>query len=141
MINLNSISIDGGLKPSGKFIPQADETLHKDDLVMILSDVGHGDLLGRVAKIPQDDRYVLNQRVALIRPKNPTQSQYLFVHINKHQGYFKAQGAGMSQLNISKSSVENFVSLYPDSLEMTKIGSFFDALDNLIAANQQELIT
>ncbi|WKD56574.1 hypothetical protein [Lactococcus cremoris] len=45
LINLNSISISGGLKHSGKFIDEADDTLQKDDLVMILSDVGHGDLL------------------------------------------------------------------------------------------------
>ncbi|MCA6032400.1 restriction endonuclease subunit S [Bacteroides thetaiotaomicron] len=49
LINLNSISIDGGLKPSGKFINEASDTLLKNDLVMVLSDVGHGDLLGRVA--------------------------------------------------------------------------------------------
>lgn len=63
MINLNSISIDGGLKSSGKFINYAKETLCKDDIVMILSDVGHGDLLGRVAIIPENNKYVLNQRV------------------------------------------------------------------------------
>ena len=49
LINLNSVSIDGGLKPSGKFIDESNDTLCVDDLVMVLSDVGHGDLLGRVA--------------------------------------------------------------------------------------------
>lgn len=107
LINLNSISISGGLKHSGKFIDEADDTLQKDDLVMILSDVGHGDLLGRVALIPEDDRFVLNQRVALLRPNATADPQFLFSYINAHQYYFKAQGAGMSQLNISKGSVEN----------------------------------
>ncbi|WP_332400904.1 restriction endonuclease subunit S, partial [Pseudolactococcus laudensis] len=107
LINLNSISISGGLKHSGKFIDEADDTLQKDDLVMILSDVGHGDLLGRVALIPEDDRFVLNQRVALLRPNTTADPQFLFSYINAHQYYFKAQGAGMSQLNISKGSVEN----------------------------------
>ena len=46
LVNLNSISIDGGLKPSGRFVDEAQDTLLKDDLVMVLSDVGHGDLLG-----------------------------------------------------------------------------------------------
>ncbi|EQC86672.1 hypothetical protein LLT1_00900 [Lactococcus cremoris subsp. cremoris TIFN1] len=76
LINLNSISISGGLKHSGKFIDEADDTLQKDDLVMILSDVGHGDLLGRVALIPEDDRFVLNQRVAVVMPNLLYEERY-----------------------------------------------------------------
>ncbi len=79
MINLNSISIDGGLKPSGKFIDEETETLLKDDLVMVLSDVGHGDLLGRVAIIPENNRFVLNQRVALLRNNSSVISNIYFL--------------------------------------------------------------
>lgn len=139
LINLNSISISGGLKHSGKFIDEADDTLQKDDLVMILSDVGHGDLLGRVALIPEDDRFVLNQRVALLRPNTTADPQFLFSYINAHQYYFKAQGAGMSQLNISKGSVENFISFVPIIEEQNKIGAFFKQLDDTITLHQRKL--
>ena len=139
LINLNSISISGGLKHSGKFIDEADDTLQKDDLVMILSDVGHGDLLGRVALIPKDDRFVLNQRVALLRPNTTADPQFLFSYINAHQYYFKAQGAGMSQLNISKGSVENFISFVPIIEEQKKIGAFFKQIDDTIALHQRKL--
>ena len=139
LINLNSISISGGLKHSGKFIDEADDTLQKDDLVMILSDVGHGDLLGRVALIPEDDRFVLNQRVALLRPNTTADPQFLFSYINAHQYYFKAQGAGMSQLNISKGSVENFISFVPIIEEQKKIGAFFKQIDDTIALHQCKL--
>lgn len=139
LINLNSISISGGLKHSGKFIDEADDTLQKDDLVMILSDVGHGDLLGRVALIPKDDRFVLNQRVALLRPNTTADPQFLFSYINAHQYYFKAQGAGMSQLNISKGSVENFISFVPIIEEQKKIGAFFKQIDDTIDLHQRKL--
>ena len=139
LINLNSISISGGLKHSGKFIDEANDTLQKDDLVMILSDVGHGDLLGRVALIPEDNRFVLNQRVALLRPNATADPQFLFSYINAHQYYFKAQGAGMSQLNISKGSVENFISFVPQLSEQKKIGAFFKRLDDTIALHQRKL--
>ena len=89
LINLNSISIDGGLKPSGKFIDEETETLLKDDLVMVLSDVGHGDLLGRVAIIPENNRFVLNQRVALLRNNSSVDIKYLFSYINAHQNIFQ----------------------------------------------------
>lgn len=139
LINLNSISIDGGLKPSGKFIDEETETLLKDDLVMVLSDVGHGDLLGRVALIPENNRFVLNQRVALLRNNGSVDIQYLFSYINAHQIYFKKQGAGSSQLNISRGSVENFDVLLPHKDEQKKIGEYFSNLDNLIAFHQREL--
>ncbi len=140
LINLNSISIDGGLKHSGKFIDETNATLQKNDLVMVLSDVGHGDLLGRVALIPENNRFVLNQRVALLRPNQSVDAIFLYYNINAHQFYFKAQGAGMSQLNISRSSVENFISYIPAlPQEQQKIGSYFQNLDKLIYLHQKEL--
>ena len=138
LINLNSISIDGGLKHSGKYIDDANETLKKYDLVMVLSDIGHGDLLGRVALIPEDNRFVLNQRVALLRPKSLFNPLFLFSYINQHQKYFKNQGAGMSQLNISRGSVESFSSYVPSAEEQTKIGTFFKQLDDTIALHQRK---
>jgi type I restriction enzyme S subunit len=133
LISLNSISIDGGLKPSGKFISHADTTLKENDLVMILSDVGHGDLLGRVALIPADDKYVLNQRVALLRPNKDISPYFLYYNINANQLYFKTQGAGMSQLNLSKKSVEDFTSLIPKEIdEQIEIADYFINIDHLI---------
>ena len=138
LVNLNSISIDGGLKPSGKFIDEADITLDKDDLVMVLSDVAHGNLLGRVAIIPKNNFYVLNQRVALLRPNDDIFSLFMLYNINAHQFYFKSQGAGMSQLNISKRSVENFSTFIPQKAEQTAIGNYFQQLDSLIAQHQHK---
>lgn len=139
LINLNSISINGGLKHSGKFVDEADETLLENDLVMVLSDVGHGDLLGRVAVITENDKFVLNQRVALLRVRESAFPLFLFSYINHHQKYFKTQGAGMSQLNISKSSVEDFTEVVPKIKEQQKIGIFFKKIDDAIAFHQQEL--
>ena len=139
LINLNSISIDGGLKPSGKFIDEETETLLKDDLVMVLSDVGHGDLLGRVAIIPENNRFVLNQRVALLRNNSSVDIKYLFSYINAHQIYFKKQGAGSSQLNISRGSVENFEVLLPHKDEQKKIGKYLSSIDNLITLHQRKV--
>ena len=139
LINLNSISIDGGLKTSGKFIEDGTDTLLENDLVMVLSDVGHGDLLGRVAIIPENNRYVLNQRVALLRIMDNTNPYFLFSIINGNQVYFKKEGAGSSQLNISKYSVENFVVDYPQIVEQRKIANYLSNLDNLITLHQRKL--
>ena len=139
LVNLNSISIEGGLKQSGRHINNAKETLEINDLVMVLSDVGHGDLLGRVAIIPENNRFVLNQRVALLKIKDNTNPYYLFSYINANQSYFKMQGAGSSQLNISKQNVENFGVLSPSRDEQNKIADYFQNLDNLITLHQRKL--
>jgi type I restriction enzyme S subunit len=106
---------------------------------MVLSDIGHGDLLGRVALIPENDKFVLNQRIALLRPYDTVSPLFLFSYINQHQKYFKSKGAGMSQLNISRGSVENFESLVPSLDEQVKIGVLFQQLDDTIALHQREL--
>ena len=139
LVNLNSISIDGGLKPSGRFIEEASETLMKNDLVMVLSDVAHGDLLGRVAVIPENDKFVLNQRVALLRHNGIVDIKYLFSFINAHQKYFKLQGAGSSQLNLSRDSVENFKVALPSVEEQKTIGNFLEKLDKSISLQQEKL--
>ncbi|MEW4665258.1 restriction endonuclease subunit S [Lactiplantibacillus plantarum] len=106
---------------------------------MIFSDVGHGDLLGRVALILEENRFVTNQHVALLRPNGTADSHFLFSYINAHQYYFKAQGTGMPQLNISKDSVENFISNVPIIEEQIKISSLFKQLDNTITLHQRKL--
>ena len=138
LINLNSIDIEGGLKSSNKFIDYASETLQKNDIVMVLSDVAHGYLLGRVALIPEDNRYVLNQRVALLRINIEANPSYIARNINANQLYFKNLGAGSSQLNISKSTVENYMVGFPTIVEQVKIASLFDSLDNLITLHQRK---
>ena len=138
LINLNSVSIDGGLKSSGKFIDDSNETLKKNDLVMVLSDVGHGDLLGRVALIPTNNKFVLNQRVALLRPNGTINPRFLFTCINAGQNYFKMNGAGSSQLNISREVVEKFEPFVPKKEEQQKISTIFESLDNLITLHQRK---
>ena len=108
---------------------------------MVLSDVGHGDLLGRVAIIPESNRFVLNQRVALLRINDDTNPYFLFSIINSHQDYFKKMGAGSSQLNISRGAVEDFVIDSPWLEEQQRIGQFFKSLDTLITLHQRKFET
>ena len=82
---------------------------------------------------------VLNQRVALLRNNSSVDIKYLFSYINAHQIYFKKQGAGSSQLNISRGSVENFEVLLPHKDEQKKIGKYLSSIDNLITLHQRKV--
>ncbi|PCF83858.1 restriction endonuclease subunit S [Staphylococcus delphini] len=141
IINLNSISTKGRLKDSGKYSNFKDTTLNKNDLVMILSDVAKGNLIGKTAIIDQSDKYLLNQRVASLRVREVSITNIVFVYyyINYFRWYFINMSTGMSQLNISKRTVEEFLIHLPHIEEQQKIGDFFSKLDQQIELQGQKI--
>ncbi len=134
LISLNSIDIDGNLKNTMKRVNFYDNSLKQDDIVMVLSDVAHGDFLGLCAVIPSND-YVLNQRMGRLRIRNDCINiLFLRLYINANQKYFKMQGQGSSQLNLSKKAIEDFEILLPPLNEQIAIANILSALDNEIVS-------
>ncbi|WQT17554.1 restriction endonuclease subunit S [Helicobacter pylori] len=132
LISLNSIDIDGNLKNTMKRVNFYDNSLKQDDIVMVLSDVAHGDFLGLCAVIPSND-YVLNQRMGRLRKKNDCINiLFLRLYINANQKYFKMQGQGSSQLNLSKKAIEDFEIPLPPLNEQIAIANILSALDSEI---------
>ncbi len=132
LISLNSIDIDGNLKNTMKRVNFYDNSLKQDDIVMVLSDVAHGDFLGLCAVIPSND-YVLNQRMGRLRIRNDCINiLFLRLYINANQKYFKMQGQGSSQLNLSKKAIEYFEIPLPPLNEQIAIANILSALDSEI---------
>ena len=139
LITLNSIDITGKLKTNHLKVMTSDGSLMKDDLVMVLSDVAHGDFLGLVDIIP-DDSYVLNQRMGCLRIKNTDLVPVFFkTYINCNQKYFKLHGQGSSQKNLSKGAVLNFPISVPHTDEQRKIADCLTSLDEVITAQTAKL--
>ncbi|QTO99808.1 restriction endonuclease subunit S [Helicobacter pylori] len=134
LISLNSIDIDGNLKNTMKRVNFYDNSLKQDDIVMVLSDVAHGDFLGLCAVIPNND-YVLNQRMGRLRKKNDCINiLFLRLYINANQKYFKMQGQGSSQLNLSKKAIEDFEILLPPLNEQIAIANILSDVDRYLYA-------
>lgn len=131
LITLKSIDMSGNLVNSKRYIDGEVTTLTKGTLVMILSEQSPG-LLGMTAIIPIDNKFVLNQRVAEIRPNQKVESYFLSMLINKNQRYFSKHGAGTKVQNISKPNVEKFEFLLPSLNEQQKIASFLISVDHKI---------
>ncbi|WRG68876.1 restriction endonuclease subunit S [Helicobacter pylori] len=132
LISLNSIDIDGNLKNTMKRVNFYDNSLKQDDIVMVLSDVAHGDFLGLCAVIPSND-YVLNQRMGRLRKRNDCINiLFLRLYINANQKYFKMQGQGSSQLNLSKKAIEDFEIPLPPLNEQIAIANILSDLDSEI---------
>jgi type I restriction enzyme S subunit len=140
LITLKSINTNGKLVNSKRYVEIEVPTLTKGTLVMILSEQAPG-LLGMTAIIPTDDKYVLNQRVAEIRPNQKVESYFLSMAINRNQNYFSKHGAGTKVQNISKPNVENYEFLLPEILEQQKIASCLSSLDEQIETQSQKIET
>ncbi|TDT46941.1 type I restriction enzyme S subunit [Maribacter spongiicola] len=138
LITLKSVDVNGNLVSSQKFIDIDAPTLPKDTLVMILSEQSPG-LLGVTAQIPAPNKYVLNQRVAEIRPNAGINSSFLSMVINRNQQYFGKRGAGTKVQNISKPNVENYTFYAPEINEQNKISSLISNLDSSIKNHQTQL--
>ena len=140
LITLNSIDIKGDIKNGHKKVNEADWFLKKDDLIMVLSDVAHGNFLGLVDIIPQNNKYVLNQRMGLLRKiDNNVNLVFLRKFINHNQRYFKRHGQGSSQQNLSKDDILKFKIKLPVIKEQQKIAEFLTSIDNLINSKQQQI--
>ncbi|GAA7357939.1 restriction endonuclease subunit S [Helicobacter pylori] len=132
LISLNSVDIDGNLKNTMKRVNFYDNSLKQGDIVMVLSDVAHGDFLGLCAVIPSND-YVLNQRMGRLRIRNDCINiLFLRLYINANQKYFKMQGQGSSQLNLSKKAIEDFEIPLPPLNEQSAIADILSTLDKEI---------
>ena len=138
LITLNSIDIKANLKKVHKTISNSDNSLIKNDLIMILSDVAHGNFLGLTAIIP-DNSYVLNQRVGLLRSRSEINIVFIRFYINFNQIYFKLNGQGSSKLNLSKADILNFPVSLPCIEEQTKIANFLSAIDQKIEVVAQQI--
>jgi type I restriction enzyme S subunit len=134
LITLDSIDIEGKLKSEHERVNFHDGSLAKDDLVMVLSDVAHGDFLGLTDVIPESGQYVLNQRIGALRASKDVLPTFLSNFINSNQKYFKTVGQGSSQQNLSKSDVLSLDVLVPPLPEQRAIAEALSNVDALIAA-------
>ncbi len=139
LITLNSLDIEGNLKQEHKKINNPEWILNKDDLVMVLSDVAHGNFLGLTDIIPENRKYVLNQRMALLRIEKTYNIKFVRYYINQNQQYFKSVGQGSSQKNLAKDAILNFDILNPSKKEQDKIAECISSIDELISAQAEKI--
>jgi type I restriction enzyme S subunit len=140
LITLNSITLEGKLSQEHKKINVTDNFLQKNDLVIIMSDVAKGDFLGKVSIIPENNKYILNQRVGGIRINKDYHYLFIAYYINNNQKYFKKIGQGSSQKNISTNDIKNFIIHIPPTIEeQQKIAEFLSLIDKKIELNEQKL--
>lgn len=133
LITLNSIDIEGKLKKDHLRVKEYDNSLKQGDLIMVLSDVAHGNFLGLTDVIPSN-KYVLNQRMGALYNLQGVIPKFLSFYINYYQPYFKLSGKGSSQQNLGKDDILNFNIFLPQIAEQTAIAKTLSDMDEEIEA-------
>jgi type I restriction enzyme, S subunit len=141
VITLDSIDINGKLKTEHRRTNLYDGSLKKNDIVIVLSDIAHARLLGLCDLIPEDNEYVLNQRMGRIRPINNDEPKYLRLQINSHQDHFRMRGQGTSQRHIYKRDIDELViPMPPERSEQSAIANILSDMDSEIDYLEKELV-
>lgn len=139
LITLDSISIEGKLKSYHKKVDINDNSLSKNDMVTVLSDIAHARLLGLTDLIPKDNCYVLNQRMGRLRFSENINPRFASMFINYNQEYFRNRGQGSSQRHIYKKDFDEFNFSYPTRYEQNNIALILYDIDKEIELLKQKL--
>ncbi|EKE24929.1 MAG: hypothetical protein ACD_5C00354G0006 [uncultured bacterium] len=139
----NNIIVDmGGISSEGKLIANkytdyADDFLTTNDLVMPKDDIGGGMIIGKVARIPENNKFICGDHIFKLTIKKGS-VVFLFYAINsfKISRSFRKKANGTAQLGLSKGSVENQKIPFPSILEQQEIAEFLTLIDNLIELKQ-----
>ncbi|EAE7320358.1 restriction endonuclease subunit S [Listeria monocytogenes] len=137
IINSKFISTNGKVQ---RYTNEQVEPIFDGEIAMVLSDLPNGKALAKLFLVKEDGKYTLNQRIAGITPNENIDPIFLNFRMNRNN-YFLKFDSGVTQTNLSKSQVENFIALYPTFDEQYKIGLFFTQLDDTIALHQRKLDT
>ncbi|MBC1351947.1 restriction endonuclease subunit S [Listeria innocua] len=135
IINSKFISTNGKVQ---RYTNEQVEPIFDGEITMVLSDLPNGKALAKLFLVKEDGKYTLNQRIAGITPNENIDPIFLNFRMNRNN-YFLKFDSGVTQTNLSKSQVENFIALYPTFDEQYKIGLFFTQLDDTIALHQRKL--
>lgn len=111
--------------------------LHKNDIVMVMSDVPNGKALAKCQLIEKDDKYTLNQRICSFDnyEYNPVFLLYL---LNRHP-YFLSFNDGNGQTNLRKNDILNCELIVPPVELQVRFADFVAQIDKSKVAVQKAL--
>ena len=136
LITLDSIGADGQLKAEHKRLDHYDGSLRRDDMVTVLSTVvsnlEQGNILGLCDLIPEDNRYVLNQRMGRLRIRGDGVPQFVRLQMNRRRDHFQSRGQGTSQKHIYRRDIYSLAIPFPSTIEQRAIAAALSDADALL---------
>lgn len=143
VLKMGHIERGGGLRKSPRrdFIPKQDKlknfVLDKNDIVMAMTDMKDNVvILGVPAIIDKSEHYVLNQRVARLKLRDPRIANIFFIYnyLKWDEFLLELQSKANSgvQVNLSTSTIKESILFLPSKDEQDKIANLLNAVDSKI---------
>jgi type I restriction enzyme, S subunit len=132
ILNMGSVLENGKLNIKEK--EGIGEILLKNDLVMPERDIGVGKIIGRVALVKSNSKYVLGSNLICLRPLKKHISKFVFYQINSSLFRKKIHRLvnGSAQLMITSKDIKKLKILLPNLQEQNKVAEFLSSLDKKI---------
>lgn len=107
----------------------------KNDVAMVMSDLPNGRALAKTFFIEENGRYAANQRVCLLRVKEPTQLAPKFLHyVMNRNRQLLAYDSGVDQTHLKKDWILSVTVPVPPLAEQNRIVSALDKFDILTSS-------
>ena len=130
VVNSKFISTNGNVikKSSQQLVP-----LHKDDVLIVMSDLPNGKALAKTFIVDADNKYTLNQRIGCLTLKKSEKilPKYFYYILNRNSQLLKYDD-GTSQTNLRKNDILNINLHIPSLEEQERIVKTLDKFDKLI---------
>jgi len=103
------------------------------DILMVMSDLPNGRALAKCFLVGEDEKYAVNQRVCILRPKAGNDPQLLF-HILNRNPYFLSFDDGVNQTHLLNPTFQKCEVAVPDDLpEQQAIAAALSDADGVVA--------
>lgn len=110
--------------------------LHKNDIVMVMSDVPNGKALAKCQLIEEDNKYTLNQRICSFDNYNYNPVFLLFL-LSRHP-YFLSFNDGNGQTNLRKNDILNCELIVPPMELQKEFASFVEQVNKSKVVSEAE---
>lgn len=129
VVDMGAVARDGRLIAS-KRTEYRDDFLIRGDLVMPKDDIGGGNIIGKIAFIDENDRYILGDHVYALRLVEG-ESQFFAYMINAYEvnRSLRSKAAGSAQLGLSRKAVLEQEVLVPGIAEQKAIARALSDMD------------
>lgn len=139
VVDMGSVSTEGKLLLT-KTTDFKGDFLDSGDLVMPKDDIGGGNIIGKIAYIDANNRYVLGDHVYAMKRKQGYSRFFSYLINSYHTNMsFRKKVAGSVQLGLSRKSVEEQEVYFPCIEEQTTIAQVLSDIDAEIEALEKKL--
>lgn len=142
IMDMGSVSSEGK-NIASKRISLSTDLLRTGDLVMPKDDIGGGNIIGKVAYIDADNKYILGDHVYKLTAKNSEVDALFFSYLMNSNGVsikLKKKVAGSAQLGLGRKSVEDQDIDFPkDKSEQIAIATTLSDMDTEIEKLESQL--